>query len=341
MKFWLKTLCATLVVISHAYAEPFTGLVDAIDKMDYERWQSFNPQPSNPSLRDPSDYTTEMNSIIQDPKQIASNRRIASPQEREAIVKIMMRTAIIHQRDEKYLLARFDLKKCDAVIAANYFIYYEIENLARDLLDQSTVGFTDINALRDYENLYKYSGTSKETYHQWFQEIFEENRLGLGKRMQKRANKIDSTVQNLQLNPEPSKLRFGDVPMMNDVDGQPVRKFVAVSTYEKPSVYSGTPIRLPDRDGRERYIVIQCPTFTKGSSPEGDSPYSIRAHFAFSGDVYNHKEWVNTRISRSKNAHKDKSKFSHLNHELMAITVNVLILFTCSPASTTPENFTH
>lgn len=350
----------------YAGQQPLTGLVDDIDRIDFERWKSFNPQSSKPVLRDIPTCTTEINSIIQDPGKIAPNRRIASSTERETIVKIMMRTAIFHQRDEKYLLARFDFKKYDAAIAVNYFILYEIEHLARDLLDQSTVGFTDIDALCGYEKLYKYSGTDKETYHQWFQEVLAENLIGLSHRMQERVDQIDSTVQNLRLTAAPNNLRFGDVKTIRGIDFD-YAKFVSVSTYHGLNLI-GTVIQLPDRNGRERQIVFQNPSFsqnhTKGN--DGWSPYTLRAHYAFADNTSDYYEWVNARIVRGKidmmiklfmrsvyslvltsmcminifhpimhiyqtclSALCKNMKFSHLYHELMVTEENTLIPSIC------------
>jgi hypothetical protein len=185
----------------------------------------------------------------------------------------------------------------------NHYILYWVQLLTLNLLEQSEIGFTNINALRGYETLLRKSGigVDLDTLYSWFQGLLTKNNIGLATRMEGRVEKLDPQIKNLPSKEDLHDKLFGEVEKI----GNRVHKIVSISTYEKLS-FGGIFVQLLNRNGRERQISIQNPSFS--TTPQS-SPYTIRPHFAFSDNEYNHNEWTGSKITQGKNVNTDESEF--------------------------------
>ena len=201
--FWLKILFIALMLNTHTYARNVSVFVDSLDLVDLERWQLFNHQSSVKSLddntrtREIASKTKHLNSTFQDPAQIAPNRRLASDEEKEILVKIRMRTAVIHLQDSKYSLERRDLQTIEKSLQAHFFSLYQIEDLVHSRLDPSAI---DPNILRKHKMLEVLCGIDSATFNRWLNEVLAENAFGIHHRMKKRIERLDSAIRRLVVN---------------------------------------------------------------------------------------------------------------------------------------------
>ncbi len=307
--FWLKVLFIALILNTHTYARNVSAFVDSLDLVDIERWQLFNHQSPVKSLDDNTRTkeiglkTKHLNSIFQDPAQIAPNRRLASDEEKEILVKIRMRTAVIHLQDSKYSLERRDLQTIEKSLQSHFFSLYQIEDLVHSRLDPSTI---DQNILRKHKMLEVLCGIDSATFNRWLNEVLAENAFGIHHRMKERIERLDSAIKNIKRDPtQHNILQFGEVATVQGSDH--IRnKLVFISTYANANPRDAVHIKLPNRsDGSEAYISVQTP----GSIKDVSAPFTIRAHFAFADNLDNYSEWLSAGITHGKNTHKDGSEF--------------------------------
>jgi hypothetical protein len=306
INFWVRILCITTLVTAQVYADPAeraTKAVQFVGDLAFECWEAFNTRSPNPPL-----YEDKSHQISLHLPRVDRTLPRATSEQRDTLLQIAMQQAIYLQRGHKSLLKDPKLVP-EKDRTPNHYILYWTQLLALDLLEQSEVGFNNINALRGYETLFSKSGIGVDlnTFYTWFQTLLAENNIGLATRMEKRIERLDPPIKNLPSKEALGGRIFGDVENIDNT----MPKIVSISTYKKTS-FAGIFGQLPPRNGRERQINIQNPSF---SIDPQSSPYTIRSHWEFSNNLDNHHEWVNAKITQGKNVNSDNSEFEVTLHE--------------------------
>ena len=197
INFWVRILCITTLVTAQVYADPAERAAKAVkfvDDLDIECFHAFNTRSPNLPL-----YEDKAQQISLHLPKVDRTLPLATSEQRDALLQIAMRQAIYLQRGHKSLLKDPKLVP-EKDRTSNHYILYWTQLLALDLLDQSEIGFTNINALRGYETLFSKSGigVDLDTFYSWFQGLLTENNIGLATRMEGRVEKLNPEIKELE-----------------------------------------------------------------------------------------------------------------------------------------------
>jgi hypothetical protein len=198
INFWVRILCITTIVTAQVYAdtpaERATKAVKLVDDLDIECFRAFNTRSPNLPL-----YEDKAQQISLHLPKVDRTLPLATQEQRDALLKIAMQQAIYLQRGHKSLLKDPKLV-AEKDRTPNHYILYWVQLLTLNLLEQSEIGFTNINALRGYETLFSKSGigVDLDTLYSWFQGLLTENNIGLATRMEGRVEKLDPQIKELK-----------------------------------------------------------------------------------------------------------------------------------------------
>ncbi len=297
-------LLSIATIFSAAFAP--TTPIECIQQMGVSRTNYFNTKTDHEIYTRPK--TNRIDTIVLS-KNVNTEVRMDNPDKKIFIQSIMAR-AIIHGNESVY--AHHGLRSDD-----RRFKHFEIirltELFAVDLLKQSEYGFIDCDILTEYSNLYTFSGKSKNTYKQWFEEMLETNKGGLYKRVVSRINKVMSQLPKKSMDHDSQNIIFGNIP----VHGVAERQIPFISTYhmrghqlsaEQKVEIAGILVKLPNHTLHQHYIHIEPPYFDE----DNDSPYTLRLHPVVHPDANAHTH-SNTDVHSQIRAGKNKTTTITIN----------------------------
>lgn len=217
------------------------------------------------------DHTKNINDVLKEEKKVDS-RKHATLNEKEIILKAVMGTVIIHGLEQSASI--FD-KRETLTSGSTLYQHFEILRLTElvtfDLLKQLNSGFSNIDYLTGYDDLFSFSGLSKSTFSEWFNNVFSAHKHSF---IYDKIGEIDSKTKELEQKMGGYEIAFGTATK-HAMTGNSI---VFISTYHTWTQPTGVFIRLPDFKGRQRHIVIENPHFDENAPADRLSPYTVRAH---------------------------------------------------------------
>ena len=224
-------------------------------------------------------------------KSVNTENKMSLPDKKIFIQSILSRV-IIHGNESRY--ETHGIQSTD-----RRFKHFEIirlaESFAGTLLEQSECGFMDCGTLKGYSNLYSFSGISKDTYQEWFNEMLETHNGGLYKRMISRIDRLRGLPTRSAHN-DSQNVIFGNIP----VHGIAHRQIPFISTYNMNAFFEnngrrvgsvGILIKFGSTTDHGRYIHIEPPYFAEDNA----SPYTLRLHPVVHPDA-NQSTDIDTRV---------------------------------------------
>ncbi len=241
-------------------------------------------------------------------KNVNTENKMGFPDKKIFIQSILSRV-IIHGNESRY--EAHGIQSTD-----RRFKHFEIirlaESFAAALLAQSECGFMDCGTLKGYSNLYSFSGISKDTYQEWFNEMLETHNGGLYKRMISRIDGLRDLPTRSAHN-DSQNVIFGNIP----VHGIAQRQIPFISTYDMTAYYGkgvyragslGILVKFRSTANHTSYIHIENPYF----DTENRSPYTLRLHPVVHPNANEHTD-INTGVDSQIIAGKNKTTTIGIN----------------------------
>jgi hypothetical protein len=271
--------------------------------------------------------TAGITKILKDPDRV-SKTNYATLDQKKAIFQAIIAGAHVHKLryasgvsdDGPFYIPNYKLEP-DVVAAGNRkSIILADANLRKhfDVIEQLQKILTAISrgkyvANKDYEDLETLSGVDRDTLASWFGEVGEKHKQGPNftfptpqqqEDLLNAIDRIDETTLDIKNtnHPEVYSMAFGDISdntLLDSSNKNDAVVFIAAYGSFYPPI-SAVRIRLDDKDGRQRYIVIQPDDYQPNPDTRG-GPHIVLSHAIINGNAPDRSVNVRIRIVNGDN----------------------------------------
>lgn len=287
---YLKFVITAIILSAPCFADGVT----TINNEHNERLAKFNAAPLAPETYTP--HTMTINGILKNQNNVNAHRH-ATNTEKETILKAVMASVVIHGTDTRQTSIYDKRSTLTGTLGQHFEILRLTETLAAIYWDQFTKTGNIYSGEFVDSNLYTYSGLDWGVYFDLFYGVINQHHIGVSTKIAQEQkhipfvsfHSIPTDAKEIPgkfartgghshegIPTEVQNVLFGDIGE-HAIAGH---ETVFVSTYSlEPPLKLCLIARLPDKDGRQRRILMQNPPWDVNAAY---SPYEIRAHPLFS-----------------------------------------------------------